>query len=67
VFNGLADWWDGAELWLAQSWFPVQFVLVMAVLVPLCLGVAWLIDKLVGMIAGWFGAARDEDRPSGSS
>jgi hypothetical protein len=66
VFNGLADWWDGTELWLAQQWFPVQFVFVMVVLVPLCLGVAWLIDKLVGVVAGLFGAARDEDRPSGS-
>jgi hypothetical protein len=67
VFNGLADWWDGAELWLAQQWFPVQFVLVMAVLGPLCLGVAWLIDKLVGAVAALFGAARGEDRSDGSS
>lgn len=67
MFNGLADWWDGAELWLAQQWFPVQFVLVMVVLVPVCLGVAWLIDKLVDVVAGLFSAARDSDRPSGSS
>jgi hypothetical protein len=67
VFNGLTDWWDGAELWLAQQWFPVQFVLVMAVLGPLCLGVAWLIDKVVGVVAALFGAARGEDRPDGSS
>lgn len=67
MFNGLADWWDGAELWLAQQWFPVQFVLVMVVLVPVCLGLAWLIDKLVGVVSGLFRAARDSDRPSGSS
>jgi hypothetical protein len=67
VFNGLADWWDGAELWLAQQWFPVQFVLVMVVLVPVCLGLAWLIDKLVGVVSGLFTAARDSDRPSGPS
>jgi hypothetical protein len=67
VVNGLIDWWDGAELWLAQQWFPLQFVLVMAVLVPVCLGVAWLIDKVVDKLAGWLGAARDSDGPTGSS
>jgi hypothetical protein len=67
VFNGLIDWWDGAELWLAQRWFPLQFVLVMAVLVPVCLGVAWLIDKLVDKLAGWFGTARDSDGSNSSS
>jgi hypothetical protein len=45
----------------------VQFVLVMAVLVPVCLGVAWLIDKVVDKLAGWLGAARDSDGPTGSS
>jgi hypothetical protein len=67
VFIGLTNWWDSAELWLAQAWFPVQFVLVMAVLVPVCLGVAWLIDKVVDKLAGWLGAARDSDGPTGSS
>jgi hypothetical protein len=63
----MGDWWDGAELWLAQLWFPLQFVLVMAVLVPLCLGLAWAIDHLVGKVAEWFGPARGgnrSDRPS---
>jgi hypothetical protein len=67
VFIGLTNWWDGAELWLAQQWFPLQFVLVMAVLVPVCLGVAWLIDKVVDKLAAWLGAARDSDGPTGSS
>ncbi|HEY3709044.1 MAG TPA: hypothetical protein VGL64_06695 [Amycolatopsis sp.] len=61
MFNGLADWWDGVELWLAQAWFPVQFVLVMVVVVPLCLLAAWAIDKLVGRLSHWFGPARDDD------
>ncbi|MDT8914589.1 hypothetical protein [Amycolatopsis sp. PS_44_ISF1] len=64
MVNGLADWWDGVELWLAQAWFPVQFVLVMVVVVPLCLLAAWAIDKLVGRLAHWFGPAHDDDRPS---
>jgi hypothetical protein len=67
VFSGLADWWDGAELWLAQRWFPMQFVLVMAVLVPVCLALGWLIDKLVGKLAGVLRAVRDSNRPGRSS
>ncbi|MFE0023535.1 hypothetical protein [Amycolatopsis sp. NPDC059021] len=66
MFSGLADWWDGAELWLAQASFPVQFVLVMVVVVPLCLGAAWVIDKLVERFARRFGPARDDDRPGPS-
>ncbi|GAA3560395.1 hypothetical protein GCM10022222_50170 [Amycolatopsis ultiminotia] len=66
VLNGLANWWDGVELWLAQAWFPVQFVLVMVVVVPLCLLVAWIIDKLVERCARWLGTARDDEGPSGS-
>ncbi|WP_344863913.1 hypothetical protein [Amycolatopsis ultiminotia] len=66
MLNGLANWWDGVELWLAQAWFPVQFVLVMVVVVPLCLLVAWIIDKLVERCARWLGTARDDEGPSGS-
>lgn len=51
MFDGVARWWDSFELWLAQQWFPVQFVLVMVVLVPLCLGLAWLIHRVVDFVA----------------
>jgi hypothetical protein len=64
VFDGLANWWDKAELWLAQLWFPLQFVLVIAVLGPACLGAAWLIDRIVDQVAAWFRAGRDEDYPA---
>lgn len=63
MFVGLANWWDNAELWLAQLWFPLQFVLVIAVLGPLCLGVAWLIDRIVDRVAAWLHPSRDEDCP----
>lgn len=66
MLNGLANWWDGVELWLAQAWFPVQFVLVMVVVVPLCLLAAWAIDKLVGRCGRWLGTTRDDERPDGS-
>ncbi|GAA1950495.1 MULTISPECIES: hypothetical protein [Amycolatopsis] len=61
MLDGLSDWWDRAELWLAQLWFPLQFLLVIAVLGPLCLGLAWVIDKAVAKVAGWFASARREE------
>ena len=62
MFNGLADWWDGVERRLAQAWFPVQFMLVMVVVVPLCLAAAWVLDKLVGLFARRLVPGRDDDR-----
>lgn len=64
MFDGVANWWDTAELWLAQLWFPLQFVLVIAVLGPACLGAAWLIDRIVDQVAAWFRPGRDEDYPA---
>lgn len=51
MFDGVTRWWDSLELWLAQQWFPVQFVLVMVVLIPLCVGLAWLIHRVVNVVA----------------
>lgn len=47
VLHAVATWWDGVELWLTQLDFPVQVVLVVAVLGPLCWGVAAVIDTVV--------------------
>ncbi|WP_116044741.1 hypothetical protein [Amycolatopsis palatopharyngis] len=58
MLDGLAEWWDALELWLVQRWFPVQFVLVMAVLIPLCLALAWLLGRIVDRVATWFGTDR---------
>ncbi|MBN6037517.1 hypothetical protein [Amycolatopsis sp. 195334CR] len=66
MLDGVSDWWDSAELWLAQLWFPVQFILVMAVLLPLCAGLAWLIDRTVDRLSRWLSSARRED-PAGRS
>jgi hypothetical protein len=49
----LANWWDGVVLWLTQLAFPIQFVLVIAVLAPICLVVAWGVDRAVDVVAGW--------------
>lgn len=45
----LWQWWDGVELWLVQLPVAVQFPVVMIVVLPLCLGVARLIDR----VADW--------------
>jgi hypothetical protein len=52
VFAWLANWWDSADLWLSQLAFPFQFAIVIAVVAPLCLGIAWAIDRCVDMVSG---------------
>jgi hypothetical protein len=54
VFLWLANWWDGVDLWLSQLAFPFQFAIVIAVLAPVCLGLAWLIDHVVDLVPGLF-------------
>lgn len=53
VFDWLANTWDGVELWVAQLWFPVQFALVMVVLLPILRAVAWLIERVVDRLSAW--------------
>jgi hypothetical protein len=43
----LVQWWDGVELWVVQLPVAVQFPVVMIVVLPACLGVARLIDRVV--------------------
>ncbi|WP_016698634.1 hypothetical protein [Actinoalloteichus spitiensis] len=45
MFSALVSWWDGVELWMAQLPFVLQFVLVMAVLLPLAWLAAFVIDR----------------------
>jgi hypothetical protein len=66
VFQWLSDWWNAVELWLLGLSFPFQFALVMAVLLPLCLVIAWLIDRIVDNASAWFGPS-DADEPPLSS
>jgi hypothetical protein len=54
----LSDWWNGLELWMAQQSFWLQFVLVMVVVGPLCVGLAWLIDRIVDSLSTRFGPSR---------
>ncbi|WP_121011098.1 hypothetical protein [Saccharothrix australiensis] len=62
--EAIAQWWDGVELWLAQLPFPFQFALLMAVLLPLCLGAARLIDRLVDNVSSRFNPAPPLDVPA---
>ncbi|HVV18045.1 MAG TPA: hypothetical protein VHF06_01325 [Pseudonocardiaceae bacterium] len=52
MFIWLANWWDGVDLWLSQLAFPFQFAIVIAVLAPVCFGVAWAIDRVVDLVSG---------------
>jgi hypothetical protein len=61
VFDGVARWWDGFELWLAQQWFPIQFVLVIAVLLPLCAAMAWVVHRGVDVVADLLAGLRRPD------
>ncbi|MGH3761381.1 hypothetical protein [Actinophytocola sp.] len=62
----LPDWWNGVELWMLGLPFPFQFALVVVVLVPLCLVVAWLIDRIVDHASAFFGPAASPEPPIGS-
>jgi hypothetical protein len=44
VLRAIADWWDSVELWITQLAFPFQVLLAIVVLLPLCAGVATLVD-----------------------
>jgi hypothetical protein len=51
VFLWLANWWDGVDLWLSELAFPFQFAIVIAVLAPFCITVAWVIDRAVDLVS----------------
>jgi len=47
----VANWWDAVELWLTQLTFPLQVLLAVVVLLPLCWGFAALLDRSVDVVA----------------
>lgn len=51
MLRALADWWDAVELWLTQLAFPLQVVLAIVVLVPLCWAAAAGLDRSVDAVA----------------
>jgi hypothetical protein len=59
----LSDWWYGVELWMLGQPFPFHLALVVVVLVPLCLVVAWAIDRAVDHASAFFGPGRHPEPP----
>ncbi|MDN5748492.1 MAG: hypothetical protein L0H64_08285 [Pseudonocardia sp.] len=44
--SALADWYDAVELWVTQLAFPLQVVLAVVVVLPLCFLAAVLLDRV---------------------
>ncbi|MFD0486626.1 hypothetical protein ACFQ0O_05695 [Saccharopolyspora spinosporotrichia] len=65
VMEWLVEWWDAAELWLVQLPYPLQVMLVLAVLVPLAWGVGWLIDRGIDALGAKLTRVRDAEPPVG--
>jgi hypothetical protein len=51
VTRALADWYDAVELWVTQLAFPLQVLLAVLVVLPLCLGVALLLDRAAELVS----------------
>jgi hypothetical protein len=47
VLRELANRWDAVELWVTSLAFPFQVLLAIVVVLPLCWGVAGLVDRAV--------------------
>lgn len=43
--DSVGAWWDGAELWITGLTFPLQAVVVMAVVLPVAAAAAVLLDR----------------------
>ncbi|WP_328601464.1 hypothetical protein [Nocardia terrae] len=43
--HAIASWWDSVELWVAGLPFVPQFAVVLAAMVPVCLAIAYLLDR----------------------
>ena len=68
VYSGgvVSEWWNGVELWVSGLPFPFQFALVIVLLGPLCVVVAWAIDRAVDHLSAWFGPAPGDEAPIGT-
>jgi hypothetical protein len=57
VLREIANRWDAVELWVTQLAFPFQVALAILVVLPLCWGVAGLLDRVVDAVV-LFGVRR---------
>lgn len=58
----MIDWWDSVELWVTQLGFPLQVVLAVLVVLPLCWGAAGMLDRVVDAVAARWPGPRRRDR-----
>jgi hypothetical protein len=63
VLRELANRWDAVELWVTQLAFPFQVVLAVVVVLPLCWGVAGLLDRAVDLLVLVGARRRPAPRP----
>lgn len=63
----MSEWWNGVELWVSGLPFAFQFALVMVLIGPLCVVVAWAIDRTVDHASAWFGPAPGDEAPLGAA
>ena len=63
--NGLLSWWDGVELWLSGLPFVLQSLAVMPVVLGLAYLLATLLDALLGRGIELIRRSRRSDENSG--
>lgn len=60
--HDIAGWWDGFELWVAGLPFVAQFVVVLAGMVPVSVGIAYSLDNGLRLALRMIG--RDQAPPA---
>lgn len=50
MLRAVANWWDAVELWVTQLAFPLQVLLAILVVLPVCWGAAALSDRVVDAV-----------------
>ncbi|RCW40819.1 hypothetical protein DFQ14_110148 [Halopolyspora algeriensis] len=61
----LIAWWDGLELWLVQLPYPLLVTLMLVVLLPLCWGVARVLDRGIDEVSARVTRVRGAQPPPG--
>lgn len=59
----MLEWWDGVELWLVQLPYPFAVTVVLVVLLPVCWGLARLVDRGIDELAAKLTRVRDAEPP----
>ncbi|MBK0868254.1 MAG: hypothetical protein IJH84_11050 [Saccharopolyspora sp.] len=63
MMDWLFELWDAVELWLVQLWYPLQVTLVLAVLLPVCFGLAKVLDRGIDGLGAKLTRLRDAEPP----